>query len=96
MFDMRLSTLQDFAKRTHLTPFQGTCPELGRKPCVPPELVEKLVSYLSTMEKVFYGCPRNNIEIMAYKQVVENKVKTLFKPDEAGLSLVDLFLNRHN
>ena len=68
---------------------------LGRKPVLPAEVEETLVSYCLDMDRCFLGLTMKDIRRMACQLADANQIPTPFKNDQAGRDWLDRFLRKH-
>ncbi|GBP32552.1 hypothetical protein EVAR_23964_1 [Eumeta japonica] len=66
LYNVPKTTLQRFV-HSDQPPEEVVNTNIGRKPVLPPQLEENLVSYLLTMESKFYGLTRQDVRKMAYQ-----------------------------
>ncbi|KAJ4452263.1 hypothetical protein ANN_03781 [Periplaneta americana] len=96
-FNVPKSTLKDKVNSKEEDVDKLVSTKLGRKPVLPFELEDSLVSYCLEMEKQFYGLSAKDVKTMAFQLASLNGLKHPFsKNDEAaGWKWLHSFLRRH-
>ncbi|KAJ4435306.1 hypothetical protein ANN_17916 [Periplaneta americana] len=96
-FNVPKSTLKDKVNSKEEDVDKLVSTKLGRKPVLPFELEDSLVSYCLEMEKRFYGLSARDVKTMAFQLASLNGLKHPFsKNDEAaGWKWLHSFLRRH-
>jgi transposase-like protein len=83
-YNLPRSTLYDYV-RSNWEHFEATQSKLGHKPIIPPALVEKLVEYLTLIERKYFGCTRDEVRRLVFQLAVQNKIPSPFSiPKEAA------------
>ncbi|KAJ4429765.1 hypothetical protein ANN_21969, partial [Periplaneta americana] len=96
-FNVPKSTLKDTVNSKEEDVDKLVSTKLGRKPVLPFELEDSLVSYCLEMEKRFYGLSAKDVKTKAFQLASLNGLKHPFsKNDEAvGWKWLHSFLRRH-
>lgn len=93
-FGVPKTTLQRFVKSSE-PPDVLVTRKLGRKPVLPAQLEEELISYLLVMESKYFGLTKLALRRLAYELAIKNGIDHGFKNGIAGHTWFDNFLLRH-
>lgn len=97
-FSVPWSTLKDYLVRANFDPAEVHVVTNGRRPALPVDLEQQLLSYIKKMQETGFGLTATDVRRTAYESAEAAKVKHPFSTKEkiAGWTWWNSFSKRHN